>query len=127
MLRFVLVFGGLGRVCEFAIASDGDQLSLRLVQRIVALVEGTFTIERQKRDRMRLTIALPLAIEEAPGEPSLDLAGRSVLIATEDGDLARILAETLARWNSDPRWPEDINIALNDLSRLWQTRRRILI
>ena len=31
------------------------------------------------------------------------------------------------RWNSDPRWPEDINIALNDLSRLWQTRRRILI
>ena len=126
-LRLVLRLDGLGPVRESALAADGVPLSLRLVQRLVALVEGTFTIERRKRDRMRLTIALPLAIEESPTEPTLDLAGRSVLIATEDGDLARILAETLARWNSDPRWPEDINIALNDLSRLWQTRRRILI
>jgi signal transduction histidine kinase/HPt (histidine-containing phosphotransfer) domain-containing protein len=118
---------GLGPGRETGLATDDVPLSLRIVERLVALVGGTFLIDRQARERVRLLITLLLAVEEGAAPPAPDLAGRSVLIATEDGDLARILAEALAQWNADPCWPDDIAAALNDLSRLWQTRRRVLI
>src|SRR5207253_2382155 len=125
-VRLLLRVDGLAPHGEAGVAAEDVPLSLRLVQRLVALVGGTFALDRQPRDRMRLTIGLPLTIEEGPAAPALDLGSRSVLIATEDADLARSLAEPLAAWNADPRWPDDIHTALNDLSRLWQTKRRIL-
>ena len=126
-LRLMLRVDGLGPYRDPGLAADEVPLSLRLVQRLVALVGGTFAVGGVAGQRIRLTVTVPLAIEEGTPWPVPDLAGRSVLIATEDDELARELTEPLAAWNADPRRPDDIAAALTDLSRLWQTRRRIVI
>ncbi len=50
-----------------------------------------------------------------------------MLIATEDDELARDLAEPLAIWNADPRWLSDIDDTLAELAGSGEIRRPVVI
>jgi len=95
---------------------DPEPLALVLVRRLVALMGGTFAIERSPGQRTRLAVTLALAIEEGAAEPVLDLGGLPVLIATEDEAFASDLAAPLAAWNGDARWAGDADSALAALA-----------
>jgi len=114
-LRLVVESAGGGR--EPDPAQPEDAFALLLVRQLVALMGGMFAIERVPGRRVRLAVTLALAIEEGAAEPSLDLAKRAVLIATEDEQFAGELTEALAAWNGDARWVGDADAALADLSR----------
>ena len=121
-LRLVVESAGSDRAPDPAPAEG--ELALLLVRQLVALIGGAFAIERVSGRRVRLAVTLALAIEEGVGEPSLDLAGRVALIATEDEQFASELAEPLAAWNGEARWVGDADAALAALSRNEATAER---
>jgi signal transduction histidine kinase/HPt (histidine-containing phosphotransfer) domain-containing protein len=126
-VRLRLRVDGLG-LCQIAgLAPDEVPLALRLVQRLAAMAGGEFAVDRLAGQRTRLTVTLSLAVEEGAPGPVLDLARRPVLIATEDDELARDLAEPLAVWNADPRWLSDTDAALAELARPGETQRPVVI
>lgn len=110
-----------------SLADDGSALSLRLIERLVKMVEGTLAVERMAGRRIRLVVTLPLAIEPGVSRRVLDLGHRVALLATEDDELARDLAEPLAVWKAQPSWPEDIDAAIAGLAAGGEEARPILI
>jgi two-component system, sensor histidine kinase RpfC len=98
-------------------AAAAMPLALRVVQRLAALAEGSFAVERPAGRRRRVAVELPLAVETAMAETALDLAGRAVVIVSEEEDLARRLAGPLADWNADPSWASEPEAALAELGR----------
>jgi len=126
-VRLNLRVDGLGARRDPGLPGEADPLALRLVQRLLAMVGGTFAVDRVAGQRVRLTATLPLTIEEGASARVLDLARRPVLIATEDDELARELAEPLAVWNADPSWPGDIAVALAGLCGGGEAERPVLI
>lgn len=105
----------------------GVPLAVRLVERLLPLVDGAFTIEPLPGRRTRLAVALPLAIEAGAPGLMLDLQRRPVLIITDDDELARELAEPLAAWNAEPSWTGDTDEALGELATPRDTTRPIAI
>ena len=126
-VRLRLRVDGLGAHRIPGLAPDEVPLALRLVQRLAAMVDGEFAVDRLAGQRTRLTMTLSLAIEEGAPGPVLDLGRRPVLIATEDDELARDLAEPLAIWNADPRWLSDIDDTLAELAGSGEIRRPVVI
>jgi hypothetical protein len=108
---------GLDAPREPVAPGDAIVLSLRLVQRLVAMVGGAFVSDRLTGDRVRLTVTLPLAIERGSAARVLDLGHRPVLIAAADNELAGILVESLTLWNAQVSRPGDIETALAEISR----------
>jgi signal transduction histidine kinase/HPt (histidine-containing phosphotransfer) domain-containing protein len=108
-------------------ADDGSALSLRLIERLVKMAEGRLAVERLAGGHARIVVTLPLAIEPGVSRRALDLGHRLVLLATEDDELARDLAEPLAVWNAQPSWPEDIDTALAGLAVPGAEPRPVLI
>jgi HPt (histidine-containing phosphotransfer) domain-containing protein len=102
-------------------------LALRLVQNMVALMDGDFVIEPAIGSRVRLNATVGLMIEQSAAEPMLDLGRRPVLVATEDASLADALAELLARWNAEPLWVGDADAAVAELSVIEATSRAVVI
>ena len=99
---------------------DGDAaagLALRLVRRLVGLLGGKLVLDRPGGQRVRLVVTLPLAIEDATAEPALDLGGRAVLIATEDGRFAEDVAGAASAWNAEVCWVGDADAVLAELDR----------
>lgn len=125
-VRLRLRIDGLGARGE-KLVDDRGALSLRLIERLVKMVDGTFAVDRLAAGRVRLTMTLRLAIEPGVSRRALDLGHRLVLIATEDDELARDLAELLAVWNAQPSWPDDIDAALAGLAGQRGAPRPILI
>ena len=126
-VRLRLRVDGLGAQRIAGLAPDAVPIALRLVERLVVMVGGEFAVDRLAGQRTRLTVTLSLAIEEGARGPVLDLRQRPVLIATEDDELARDLAEPLAVWNAATRWLSDIDSALAELTRPGETRRPVVI
>ncbi len=118
---------GLGPYRDPGLPPAAIPLALRLVQRLVATVGGVFAIDRSAGNRVRLEATLPLGIEAGAPAPVLDLGRRPVLIATEDDNLARDLAEPLAVWNAEPRWPGGADAALDELSHYGDGMRPVVI
>ncbi|HTV88415.1 MAG TPA: hypothetical protein VME41_05310 [Stellaceae bacterium] len=106
---------------------DGELLALRLVQKLAASAGGTFAFDRADGRRSRLVVRLPLSIEKSTSTPVLDLDGRAVLIVTEDDVLAGELAEPLADWNGEPRWPADADRAIAELAAGSEAKRAVVI
>jgi len=109
------IAGGDGRAGEFAPAEGA--LALRLARRMVGLMGGMLAIERPAGGAVRLTVAVTLAIAESTAERVLDLAGRAVLIATDDSRFANDVAGLLAEWNAEFRWVGDGDAAVAELAR----------
>ncbi|MGE5269641.1 MAG: sensor histidine kinase [Thiohalocapsa sp.] len=107
-------------------AGDAGSLTLRLVERLVRMMNGALAVERLAAHRLRLTASLPLAVEPGLGRRAVDLGRRQVLIATADDELARELAEALAVWNAQPEWPGDIETALAGLAGRQDATRPLL-
>jgi signal transduction histidine kinase len=107
--------------------ADGEPLALRLVRKLAATAGGSFLVDRVAGERNRLLVQLPLAIEEGASTPALDLDGRSVLIVTEDRELADELAAPLAAWNSEPRWPPDADQAIAELAVAGEAKRAVVV
>lgn len=125
-VQLKLRIDGLGPDTDSAIG-ERSALSLRLIERLVKMAEGTLAVDRHRDRRMRLTVMLPLAIEPGISRRALDLGRRAVLLATDDDELARDLAEPLAVWNGAPSWPDDIDAALAGLGASQDAPRPILI
>lgn len=115
-VRLHVSVDGLGATRDVELRPGEVPLALRLVQRLIDLADGAFAIDRQGQ-RTRLMVTLPLAIEAGAAGPVLDLQRRPVLLVTADDELARALAEPLAAWNAEPRWPGDADEALAELAR----------
>ncbi len=130
-LRLIVENAGGDREPDLApgLTPGEGPLALLLVRRLVALIGGAFAIERTPGQRTRLAVTLTLAIEEGAAEPILDLANRLVLIATEDGEFAGELTESLAAWNADVRWvgDADADTALGELPHHDTAERPVMI
>jgi len=111
---------------ETGVVRQHSALALRLVRRMVGLMDGEFASEGPDRSRERLSVTLTLAIEPGAAEPALDLAGRQVLLATDDGRLVDNLAGPLAAWNANLRWVGDADSVLAELAE-GETRRRAVV
>ncbi|HTT81501.1 MAG TPA: hypothetical protein VMF86_17675 [Stellaceae bacterium] len=112
---------------ENATGPDGEPLALRLIRKLAIMAGGAFLVEHGAGERRRLLVQLPLAVEEGASTPSLDLDGRTVLIVTEDRELADELAVPLAAWNSDPRWPPDADQAIAELAVAAEAKRAVVV
>jgi hypothetical protein len=106
---------------------DGKPLAVALLQRLAALAGGTFMTEPLGDRQSRLCVSLPLAVEPDLADPVLDLDRRPVLIVCEDEALAGFLAEPLANWNAEPRWPADADQAIAELALADDGRRAVVI
>lgn len=111
---------------ETASPDQQSALALRLVRRMVGLMEGEFASEGPDHSRERLSVTLIFAVEQGAAEPALDLADRQVLLATEDGRLVDDLAGPLAAWNASLRWVGDADSVLAELAE-GETRRRAVV
>ena len=104
--------------------ADPERAALRLVlaTRLAELIGGSLAEEPG-----RITALLPATLDRSPPESVLDLAGRPVLLATEDSRLAGELAEPLGVWRGDVRWIGGGDAALAYLDRLECRGRPILL
>jgi hypothetical protein len=109
------------------LGSDSEPLAVTLVQRLAALAGGTFMIEPLADRQSRICVSLPLVIEPGLSDPLLDLDRRPVLIVSQDEDLAGFLAEPLANWNAEPRWPADADQAIAELALANDGARGVII
>ena len=126
-LRLTLRLDGSSEARQRKRGADHGAISLRLVERLIALAEGAFAVDRPDPGRIAITVTLPLAVEAEPARFAPNLGRRSVMIVTEDDVLASELAEPLAVWNADASWPRDADLALADIVRASAANRAVLI
>jgi hypothetical protein len=109
------------------IDADGEPLALRLIDKLAAIAGGEFVADRAAGELTRLSVRMPVAVEEGGATPALDLDGRAVLVMTEDRELADELTAPLAAWNSEPRWPPDADQAVAELAVAGDAKRSVAV
>jgi signal transduction histidine kinase len=84
---------------------DGQQVfRLAVVKRLVELMGGDIVLDHDPVKYRRLTITLPLELDQPATDGAPDLSECLPLIASEDSQFVSEIAEPLHAWHGDPRW-----------------------
>ncbi|MGH6989069.1 MAG: ATP-binding protein [Stellaceae bacterium] len=94
----------------------GTGLGLAIVKQLTQLMGGTVALESDPGRGSTFVVELPIECDPAGSSRPPDLAGRLVMVVTEDADLAHQLQLRLGQWRGEVQWSSDGDIALERLA-----------